>query len=411
MSNQRPTCGEPSRTKGVPNKVEGRLATSDKQKLKLFASPQSLTALLILLIFTTPLSADTLVLKNGSKVFGIISQESEKEVTLQFDKSSTVTLSKEDVASVSYGSEEEHKALRAEWEKLSPVPPEPERPFEGAQEVLSGATSKILTPSVLASSLYRVPNSPPLTPTKENQLLFSEIKGKWKVRKSEHFVVYYQELEQGRAISDKAEYHLEKILDDLRIPKRQYWRKKFTVYVLKDPSEWKSFLQKLGVVTELTGGFTVGAKTREIFLCSDSIPYLKLAFPHELAHILLEDLAAGRKIPLWFNEGFANYEGGIIGISEELMLEAASKGFHIVPSKLVQYNLYPADIKDRIIFYTEAEKLVEYLITQHGRNKFAEFTKQLLETGDAEKAFQAAYGGKIGTFQNLDILFLKYLLE
>lgn len=350
-------------------------------------APKVLLWFCILLFFVPPTFADTVILKNGNRVTGIVVEASEERVILQFDQDATVTFSREEVEEVVYTTEEERKTLLAEWEKKPKIPPQ----------------------AALPTFPRHVAKAPPLTPTKENQMLLSE--GEWAVRKSQHFVVYYQNLTHGKAVADRAEYNLEKILGDLNLRRVEGEKRKFTVFVIGEESQWRQFLTKLGIQPELTGGFTTGAQTQEIFLYSLSIPYLQLAFPHELTHILLEDVAKGRKIPLWLGEGFANYEGGIIGIDEELLMEAAREETLFPLPDLVSRMIYPADPEQRTLFYTQSEKLVEYLISQQGRRRFGEFLEHLLNTQDMEQAIRVVYGGKIRDLAHLQELWLRYLTE
>jgi len=314
-------------------------------------------------------------------------EENEEKVTLQFDQSATITFSRNEIEGVVYSSEEERKTLRAEWVQKPLTPPQ----------------------TVLPQGPLRSVGTVSITPTRENQLLLSE--GAWKVRKSQHFVIYYQDPAQGKAVSDRAEYLLEKIVDDLRVRKAYDWEKRYTVFVVADESQWIRFLERLGIQPELTGGFTTGARTKEVFLHSISIPYLQLAFPHELTHIFLDEMAKGKEIPLWFNEGFANYEGGIIGVDEEFLVEAVQKGEHLPLTDFVTRKTYPDNIPQKKLFYTESTKLVEYLLNQYGRRPFGEFTEILLKTGDFEQALHTVYSGKIGNLARFETLWLRYISE
>ena len=375
-------------------------------------------SMIFCLVIASPLSADTVILKNKNRVEGIVTHEDEKKIVLQFEKEATVEFPRGEVEKVIYTSEAERGLLRSTWEKKIEMPSTPPagtgpQPVAGTQTTASSpgapsasdATSFQTTPPLQEVAL--IPAPPTTTP--KGALLLSE--GTWKARKTQHFTVYFQEPNQGKAIANRTEYCLEKIVDDLRLRKRHDPREKYTVYVVKGESQWNQFLEKLGLQTELTGGFTTGSATREIFLHADSIPYLQLAFPHELTHIILEELAQGRKIPLWFDEGFANYEGGIIGIDEELLMEALRDGKLISLTELVQANAYPGTIEKKELFYTEAERFVEFLITQYGRRKFGEFTEALLKKGEFESAFFSAYSGKVGTLQELEKSWLQYLSE
>ena len=347
-----------------------------------------------------PLSADTVLLKNGNQVRGIVVKEDQNKVVLQFDRDATVEFSRDEVEKIVYDSEKEKGSIRSEWERKAETPTEASIPsVESPPEPVAPAPLEVSHPILFA----------PRSTGKESEFLLPE--GTWQARKTQHFIVYHQDPRQGKAIANRAEYHLEKIVDDLRMRKAHDATKKYTVVIVKEKSKWEEFLKKLGIQSELTGGFATGAMKREIFLHSSSIPYLQLAFPHELTHIIADEMANGRRFPLWFDEGFANYEGGIIGLDEALLAEALQKGKLIPLAELVQSKSYPSDVDRRKLFYTEAERIVEFLITQYGRRRFGEFTETLLATGDFEQAIRFAYGGKIGSLEELSRLWLKYLSE
>jgi len=339
------------------------------------------------LVFLTVSFADTVILKNGNHVRGIVTEEDEEKVILQFAEEATVQFSRNEVARIEYSSEAEQETLRVQWEKKA----------EELPKVLT------LNPPPRERAISS------LSPTQEGELLLS--RGTWKVRRSEHFTVYYQDATEGKAVANRAEYHLEKIIDDLGIRRTHDRRRKYTVYVVTEASEWKSFLEELGIQPELTGGFTTGIKTREIFLHARSVSYLHVAFPHELTHIIMDEMAQGKTIPLWFDEGFANYEGLVIGYDDDVLMTALQNNDLIPLKEFVQSRVYPAEVEKKRLFYTQGEKLVEYLITQHGRRRFSQFAEFLIESGNFEQAFLSLYGGKIGNIDALEREWLKYLSE
>lgn len=348
--------------------------------------------------------ADTVILKNGNRIKGIVVEESDTHIVLQFDREATVTFSRLEVAELQLDSEEERKLLQTEWagrtETLLNT-----LAAEGPEAIPDILTEAIAPKEAVASITVGVPSSA----TKELERLLSQ--GVWNSRKTRHFVIYYQDSSHGKAVAGRAEYSLEKIVDDLRIRRKHDWNQTYTVAVVADESQWRRFLEELGIQTELTGGFAAKGGRRQIFLYPNSIPYLEVAFPHELTHLVLDEVAGGKKIPLWFDEGCANYEGGIIGLDEDLLVASVYAGKHIPLQELVTLQGYPKDAERIRLFYTESEKLVEYLIGQFGRRRFGEFTESLLKTGDFEKAFLSVYGGKIGTVKELEQRWLQYIIE
>lgn len=60
--------------------------------------------------------ADTIYLKNGNRLRGIITKETDKSVELMINPGAKVTFSKDDVKSVEKESSEQHAKLQEEWE-------------------------------------------------------------------------------------------------------------------------------------------------------------------------------------------------------------------------------------------------------------------------------------------------------
>lgn len=106
---------------------------------------------------------------------------------------------------------------------------------------------------------------------------------------------------------------------------------------------------------------------KEMFLCAISDGYLALTFPHELTHLIFKDVAGKNTVPLWLNEGLANYEANLTSISNEMLTKNMKQGTHILLGDLLRMANYPEGKDSRELFYAQSEKLVEFLITQCGR--------------------------------------------
>ena len=163
--------------------------------------------------------------------------------------------------------------------------------------------------------------------------------------------------------------------------------------------------------TFISTGIVVQDKHREIFLCSLSIPYLSVVFSHELTHLIFSDFASGRYIPLWLNEGLANYESGTIGYANELLERKLKEGGFIPIDKLSQFRTYPGGEEEMSLFYAESEKLVEFLITQHGRSSFGDFCRLIIADRSFEESMKEVYGNKYSTFHDFQEAWVEYIVK
>ena len=69
----------------------------------------------ILLFFSQQIFADTVYLKNGNKVTGIITKETDRSVEIKINPGAKVTFSKDDVKNMEMDSEEKHLKLEEGW--------------------------------------------------------------------------------------------------------------------------------------------------------------------------------------------------------------------------------------------------------------------------------------------------------
>ena len=183
----------------------------------------------MLLFLSQQVFADTIYLKNGNRLKGIITKETDKSVELKINPGAKVTFSKSDVKSVERDSEEQHAKLEAEWDigrnKLE-VGEITKDVFEEEQlkKGLVQYKDKWVTPEdkerLQSASLARDADKgsgEKRVSLKDYKIARSNIakklltKGNWFLRESEHFSIFYRDLSQAKIVGDKAEYYFEKI--------------------------------------------------------------------------------------------------------------------------------------------------------------------------------------------------------
>ena len=170
-------------------------------------------------------------------------------------------------------------------------------------------------------------------------------------------------------------------------------------------------MKDIGFNAELVGGFVPNYKEKEMFLCTLSDAYLALTFPHELTHLIFRDIAGESTVPMWLNEGLANYEANVTSISNDFLIKQIKYGRHILLGDLLRMSRYPEGKKMRELFYAQSEKLVEFLITQHGRKKFREFCDLILEDKSFSESLFTAYKGDFQDIEDFNIKLVEYIVK
>mgnify|MGYP001574205042 CR=1 FL=1 len=383
----------------------------------------------MLLFLSQQVFADTIYLKNGNRLEGIITKETDKSVELKINPGAKVTFSKSDVKSVERDSEEQHAKLEAEWDigrnKLE-VGEITKDVFEEEQlkKGLVKYKDKWVTPEekerVQAAILARDADKGSgerRVSLKDDKIARSAVarklltKGNWFLRESEHFSIFYRDLVQAKIVGDKAEYYFEKIVYDLGYEKDLKWDKRCQVFIVESVDKWKDFLKGIGFNPDLIGGFVPNYGEKEMFLCAMSEGYLALTFPHELTHLIFKEVAGKNTIPLWLNEGLANYEANLTSISNELLTKSIQQGTHILLGDLLRIASYPEAKEARELFYAQSEKLVEFLITQYGREKFRRFCDFILKDKSFKDTIYSVYSKDFKDIEDFNIKLVEYIVK
>ena len=185
-----------------------------------------------------------------------------------------------------------------------------------------------------------------------------------------------------------------------------------TVIVFKSDSSYKPFKPNPNV----SGYFQPGEDVNYITLTSeksgDEQPF-RIIF-HEYVHLLVEN-ALGATVPLWFNEGLAEYYSTfdikednrrvIMGdlIANHVLYLRENKFLPLRTLFAVDYRSpYYNEGNKMNIFYAESWMLVHYLLQGDGqkhRNQLARFVDSLRAGTKIEDAFQQAFQENIESFE------------
>ncbi|MFH1245866.1 MAG: hypothetical protein V1662_05200, partial [Candidatus Omnitrophota bacterium] len=331
--------------------------------------------------------ADIIGLKNGNIIEGVILRETEKSIELEVFPESTITFGGEDIAFIKKWEDNKNQTLREKWLADQQQREEAElarQEFEREQRakglvkydgkwIPEAEKERLEASEYIENTLSRKEDTGAIVERENRTELARSLlaQEEWRYKETEHFIIYYQELAQAKVVADRAEYYYEKIFYDLTYEEAGEWEEKCEVFIIPNQDKWRKYAGSAGKEFASIGGFVSRSGEKEIYLCSISLPYLSVSFPHELTHLIFYEFAEGRNIPLWLNEGLAIYESGIVGYDDKMLQQRVVAVSYIPIKEMLNMRDYPANREEMELFYAQSQKAVGLLLTQYGRKKFA----------------------------------------
>lgn len=113
---------------------------------------------------------------------------------------------------------------------------------------------------------------------------------------------------------------------------------------------------------------------------------------HELTHVLVHRAtpSAVRPVPLWLNEGLAEFGNVDQGISYDRFLEWAVDTRRLTP--LESLNQFPGDPNLVIVSYGQSKSVVAFMIEEWGADRMRKLLARYNAGGSFESALQEVYG-------------------
>lgn len=230
----------------------------------------------------------------------------------------------------------------------------------------------------------------------------------WKHAETAHFIYHYRQSHVATPISVEAEFHYRVIVKELARDDASP-APKAHIYIFEKPEDWEVF-QFAGQLEPWTGGIQSG---NSLFIVRDpSYRFSDNSLGHEIVHLLLRRFY-GTRVPLWLNEGFAQYASKNAHASFQ-----RARGYLAKPSsnsvarenlfalsKLALMSYPPAAQVDT--FYDQSERLVRFLVAAD-RAKFIELLGSTA-TGEAfETALSRTNSTMFPTMAALEEKFIAY---
>ena len=233
----------------------------------------------------------------------------------------------------------------------------------------------------------------------------------WKHAETANFIYHYFHSFVATPVSVEAEFYYRVIAKDLGKDTSR-WERKAHIFIFESPDDWRQF-QTRARLDPWTGGVHV---RNELFLPRDPAQKFKgNTLGHETAHLVLNRFY-GDNVPLWLNEGYAEY---IAIICHASFFRArgyqARPRFHFLPSadylplkQLTEAVAYPTDVRQIEIFYTESEVLVRFLAGED-KAKFTQLLDHLSKGSSFETALRLSFGARFPLAANFEEEFKRYV--
>ncbi len=237
--------------------------------------------------------------------------------------------------------------------------------------------------------------------------------GEWKHAETTNFIYHYFHSFIAAPVSVEAEFYYRVIAKDLEKDTTQ-WERKSHVYIFETAEDWAAF-QRKGALDPWTGGIHSGGS---LFLQRDPQQKFKgNTLGHEITHLVIERFF-GSGVPLWLNEGYAEYASSICyaafnrarGYAAKPTSRGVPASLYLPVSQLTSMVTYPSDTAQVPIFYNESERLVRFLSRTDKKGFFA-FLEAMSRGNRVDTALNKGFAARFINLEALEREFKNYATQ
>lgn len=232
----------------------------------------------------------------------------------------------------------------------------------------------------------------------------------WKHAESAHFVYHFFQTFIASPVAVESEFFYTIVAKELGRDTSQ-WQRKCHVFIFDRQEDWNQF-KLSGQLDPWTGGLCAGG---ELFLVRDAQRKWKGdTLGHEVTHLVVHRFV-GSGIPLWLNEGFAEYAAsrGYAAFWRARGYKATPRSQAVNPTQwiplasLTSMVSYPSDELQVVTFYNESERLVRFL-SATDKPSFLKFFEALAQGNHFDTALNKAFSSKFFNTEALEKAFKEY---
>ena len=238
-----------------------------------------------------------------------------------------------------------------------------------------------------------------------NCLLYCEVD--WQEHSTDHFIIYYhKQIPQDyiKEVAAKAEEYYQSIAENLGFNLYEFWLwdNRAKIYIFKDAKEYR---QETSDPYWSGGNVSIRRKIIKTYPWAEG--FSDRLLPHELGHIMFREFVGFKNnVPLWLDEGVATLqEKADIKNNSIMMKKLLRKTIPIPIRKLTRITQRTLIVPE--VFYPQSASIVDYLLTQFGKERFVKFCKYLKDGSTFEKAIASVYN--FNDLMQLEKAWIEYL--
>jgi len=236
----------------------------------------------------------------------------------------------------------------------------------------------------------------------------------WQELRGDHFIIYYEKGSDSfvKDVLRQAEHDYSQIASDLgyvRYANFWQWENRVKIFIYPDQD---SFLKATGQPSWSIG--TANYTKKQISGFSGCAQFKTDTLAHEIAHLVFRDFVGFvGEVPLWLDEGVAQRQEK----SKRELINYYARTLYEKNKLLPLKSLTEMDVR-RVAegaqaqdFYIQAASLVSFLIERFGVDNFTNFCRQLRDGKSLDEALRFAYAGSLGSLDELERKWLKYVSD
>ena len=232
----------------------------------------------------------------------------------------------------------------------------------------------------------------------------------WKHAETANFVYHFFQSFIATPVSVEAEYYYRVIAAELGRETGQ-WERKGHIFIFERTEDWAEF-QRQGSLDPWTGGIHAGG---ELFLQRNpELRWKGSTLGHEVAHLVVHRFF-GAGVPLWLNEGYAEYAAsrGHASFHRARGYRARPNSGAVDPARFVGLAVlteavgYPVEVEEVATFYNESERLVRFLSAAN-KTGFGAMFDALSKGNRFETALAKGFGSRFASVDALEREFRPY---
>jgi hypothetical protein len=218
---------------------------------------------------------------------------------------------------------------------------------------------------------------------------------KWNHLQTEHFILHHDQKMFAAKVARMGEQFYDAISADLPRLQDRVAPQRSHIFLFRDPRDWAALVRGIPGIDSWAASFVRG---HAMYLqetgtaTADKMGMLA----HEMTHLVFNRFLPAR-LPLWLNEGLAEYYGEFAYRAARGMGQSKRNAFRPLPAwtplpELLEATAYPVDPAEVAIFYATSKYLTGYLLLRQPRDKWDTFFARLLAGEAAVPALLDTYG-------------------